>query len=314
VIHLFFFWALASLALGLVILTWAALSYQRSRLRFHKVSVVALALLYYHFTLSLALGYFYNNDPAALRSALGRDLCLLYSLQTTPLVALVAFLMIRLFLLLQRERWRRSWLLGFWGFQAAAFMLRVVLAVKGASGALYDAALYASLLVSYFSLIIIALRTQARPFSHLSLTQTLYLKRFGRVIGMIVLLFAAADFLPLLLPLSNPAGSFLSILPVFLLMLAGLLFLERFIEAMYPHLSAGMKPEERFRSLLAEYGISAREAEVVRLICRGMTNKEIEAALFISMPTVKDHVSNIFRKTGAANRVQLAALFHFRED
>jgi DNA-binding CsgD family transcriptional regulator len=57
------------------------------------------------------------------------------------------------------------------------------------------------------------------------------------------------------------------------------------------------------------YDISAREQEVVRLICSGKSNKEIAAELFISLQTVKDHVYRVFKKTGVKNRVQLANLF-----
>ena len=61
--------------------------------------------------------------------------------------------------------------------------------------------------------------------------------------------------------------------------------------------------------LLQEYGISKREQDIVRLICEGKTNKEIAAALFITANTVRDHSSNIYRKTGVKNRTQLASLF-----
>ena len=53
------------------------------------------------------------------------------------------------------------------------------------------------------------------------------------------------------------------------------------------------------------FGISKREQEVVQLICQGLTNQEIAAQLMISKRTVDNHVSNIFTKTGAKNRVAL---------
>ena len=55
--------------------------------------------------------------------------------------------------------------------------------------------------------------------------------------------------------------------------------------------------------------VSAREREIVKLLLKGKSNKEIEDALFISMGTVKNHVYNIFQKLGVKNRGQLAALF-----
>jgi len=56
------------------------------------------------------------------------------------------------------------------------------------------------------------------------------------------------------------------------------------------------------------FGISKREQEVIRLICRGLTNQEIADALFISLKTVKDHNYHIFQKTGVRNRVELVQL------
>ncbi|MCI0437612.1 MAG: AAA family ATPase [Chloroflexi bacterium] len=53
-------------------------------------------------------------------------------------------------------------------------------------------------------------------------------------------------------------------------------------------------------------GLTGREVEVLRLIAAGRTNQEIGNALFITLNTVARHVSNIFAKTGAANRVEAA--------
>jgi len=70
-----------------------------------------------------------------------------------------------------------------------------------------------------------------------------------------------------------------------------------------------MLPDDFETSLLAfaaKHDISKRESEVVRLICRGLSNQEISETLFISLQTVKDHTHRIFVKTGVRNRVQLS--------
>jgi DNA-binding CsgD family transcriptional regulator len=54
-------------------------------------------------------------------------------------------------------------------------------------------------------------------------------------------------------------------------------------------------------------GLSEREVEVLRLIAAGRSNQQIAEALVISHNTVIRHVSNIFGKTGAANRTEAAA-------
>jgi DNA-binding NarL/FixJ family response regulator len=53
--------------------------------------------------------------------------------------------------------------------------------------------------------------------------------------------------------------------------------------------------------------LSERETEVARAIARGRRNKEIAAELFISLSTVKSHVSGIQAKLGMRNRVEIAA-------
>ena len=54
-------------------------------------------------------------------------------------------------------------------------------------------------------------------------------------------------------------------------------------------------------------GLSPRELDVVRLTARGRTNAEIASELFISVGTVKTHLSSIHAKLDTRNRVEIAA-------
>ncbi len=54
-------------------------------------------------------------------------------------------------------------------------------------------------------------------------------------------------------------------------------------------------------------GLTAREAEVLRLVAAGKSNPEIAAALFLSKKTVARHLSNIFTKLNVASRTAAAA-------
>lgn len=52
--------------------------------------------------------------------------------------------------------------------------------------------------------------------------------------------------------------------------------------------------------------LSDREVEILKKIIAGYTNSVIAKNLYISLATVKAHVSSIFRKLNAANRVEAA--------
>ncbi|MCR8643148.1 response regulator transcription factor [Paenibacillus sp. N1-5-1-14] len=57
-------------------------------------------------------------------------------------------------------------------------------------------------------------------------------------------------------------------------------------------------------------GLTLREKEVLTLIADGKTNKDIADALFISIKTVKTHVSNLLMKCSLEDRTQLAIYAH----
>lgn len=54
--------------------------------------------------------------------------------------------------------------------------------------------------------------------------------------------------------------------------------------------------------------LSDREVEIVRLLARGATNREIAAALVLAEGTVKNHLTNILGKLGARDRAQAALI------
>ncbi|HEX5287533.1 MAG TPA: response regulator transcription factor [Streptosporangiaceae bacterium] len=57
-------------------------------------------------------------------------------------------------------------------------------------------------------------------------------------------------------------------------------------------------------------GLTEREAEILGMIGRGMTNPEIAARLFLSSHTVKTHISRIFAKTGSRDRAAAIGYAH----
>jgi DNA-binding CsgD family transcriptional regulator len=63
-----------------------------------------------------------------------------------------------------------------------------------------------------------------------------------------------------------------------------------------------------FDLLCSKYDISPREKEIMREICKGLSNQQIADTLFISLQTVKDHTSRIYYKTNCSGRAQLITM------
>ncbi len=59
---------------------------------------------------------------------------------------------------------------------------------------------------------------------------------------------------------------------------------------------------------ITAYSLTSREAEILYLILSGSSNEDIVEELCISSHTLKKHLQNIYRKTGASNRIQLFTL------
>lgn len=80
---------------------------------------------------------------------------------------------------------------------------------------------------------------------------------------------------------------------------------EEYIQSdLIPILNSGLIILDKDREKINR--LSKREIEVLVLIARGMFNKEIATQLTISERTVKNHISNIFRKIDVADRTQAA--------
>ena len=126
----------------------------------------------------------------------------------------------------------------------------------------------------------------------------------GRVYALSLAVLGLALVLPRTVVSSHPALA--NAIP------AGLMFLVNFPALAYlrrvlPACPVPAIPEARISAAgLADAGLSAREEEIVRLVAHGLGNQEIGQKLFISPKTVKNHMTSIYAKTGARNRVQLA--------
>jgi DNA-binding NarL/FixJ family response regulator len=67
-----------------------------------------------------------------------------------------------------------------------------------------------------------------------------------------------------------------------------------------------MREEVDVNSLPDGFPLTVREAQVLRHVAFGLSNKEIARSLTISVETVKEHVQNILRKVNASDRTDAA--------
>lgn len=80
---------------------------------------------------------------------------------------------------------------------------------------------------------------------------------------------------------------------------------RRLIRAMRETTAPSRTSRERAPSEPVSAELTEREVEVLALIAQGLTNQEMCDRLWVSMPTIKTHVSHLLVKTGARDRVQL---------
>ncbi|WP_025028934.1 response regulator [Caldalkalibacillus mannanilyticus] len=67
-----------------------------------------------------------------------------------------------------------------------------------------------------------------------------------------------------------------------------------------------LSPKQKAAAPTKETPLSFREQEILELVAKGQTNREISEQLHISENTVKNHLKNILQKLHLENRVQLA--------
>ena len=58
--------------------------------------------------------------------------------------------------------------------------------------------------------------------------------------------------------------------------------------------------------------LTEREDEVLRLVAKGLTNRQVGEQLFISAKTVSVHMSNVLAKLGVSGRAEAVAVAHQR--
>jgi DNA-binding CsgD family transcriptional regulator len=80
--------------------------------------------------------------------------------------------------------------------------------------------------------------------------------------------------------------------------------------AAYATTAASADDREALERFCRTRGLTPREGAILERILRGRSNAQIEKELFISIHTVKNHITNIYQKLGVRSRWQLISLFH----
>ncbi len=70
------------------------------------------------------------------------------------------------------------------------------------------------------------------------------------------------------------------------------------------------KIEKQIHFLMQEAGLTQREADVARLVCEGLSDKEIASNLNLSPHTIKDHLKKVYSKFRVHARAQLVCLMY----
>ena len=132
----------------------------------------------------------------------------------------------------------------------------------------------------------------------------IFLSGFGLLFGRIG--DAAGAGLSLALKTNRIA---LVILAAMLFGLSVFLFFIFYQRNYTPEMSKQKSEIEKFNAYASQHDLSRREREILRLLFAEKTNKEIAELLYISESTVKFHIHNLLKKTGAKNRFELLSLY-----
>ncbi|HZW01141.1 MAG TPA: response regulator transcription factor [Candidatus Deferrimicrobium sp.] len=82
------------------------------------------------------------------------------------------------------------------------------------------------------------------------------------------------------------------------------------LSSLIRQVTAGSTAEVEAEARASLKALTARELEVARAVGQGRSNADIAAELFMSISSVKAHVSRVLTKVGVDNRVQIAILVH----
>jgi DNA-binding CsgD family transcriptional regulator/tetratricopeptide (TPR) repeat protein len=100
------------------------------------------------------------------------------------------------------------------------------------------------------------------------------------------------------------------ILTMALASILALVIILAFVRIKAKNVEYRLRTENELNQFFIKHDISQRESEIIKLLIKGKSNKEIEDVLFISSHTVKNHIYNIYKKICVKNRSELILLIN----
>lgn len=131
----------------------------------------------------------------------------------------------------------------------------------------------------------------------------IFLKKFAAVLGLSFLFWYLIMYFGLLFRMG--AWNHVVILGFYMALLVPTLFLHYLQKKSSNTQVFEEVPVEKFDLFFEEEDFTEREREIIILLYKGKSNKAIEEELFISLQTVKNYVSKIYKKLNIKNRLEL---------
>ena len=131
-------------------------------------------------------------------------------------------------------------------------------------------------------------------------------RRMAQIFGLFFVSLACFELVTPFLP--DQWSVFFAMLPGLFLNLGLLVYFKPFVATFYGPLLPATDPNLSLDRVCEEFRLSAREREIIQMILKGKSNKDIERELFISSHTVKNHIYHIFQKTSVKSRGQLVSM------
>lgn len=219
---------------------------------------------------------------------------------TAPLFILATYLLIKFAAALTENRLSRLFHIFYFGITGGLLGFKVVLALnflKSNHLGLLDEAAYTTdilsivLLFSVFGYIITRSANVKEPDKRRAV------KTFGIIYFVCLAVFNLSGHIT-----GNRTVHFMLF---FIYVLPPLVYLAGYFRRSYREQPSFSGDEASIESVFERYNISAREREVILLISGGKSNQEIADELYVSLQTIKQHTSSIYRKLAVKNRVQL---------